>query len=124
MQFVEYMLKHDLINVNQFAYLKYYSTQTCLHHMIDDWYEALNENEVIAVCFLYISKCFDTIDHDFLIQKFKNYDINGNEWFMNYMTNRSHVVHCHGDTWKRMYAKTRIPQGGSTWSINVFIIHQ
>jgi hypothetical protein len=42
-QFMEYMLEHDLINVNQFAYLKYHSTQTCLHHMIDHWYEALNE---------------------------------------------------------------------------------
>ncbi len=55
-QFLEYMLKHDLTNVNQFAYLKYHSTQTCLHHMIDDWYEALNENEIIAACFLDISK--------------------------------------------------------------------
>ncbi len=47
--------KHDVINVNQFAYLKYHSTQTCLHHVIDDWYEALNENEIIAACFLDIS---------------------------------------------------------------------
>ncbi len=67
--------------------------------MIDDWYEALNENEIIAACFLDISKCFDTINHDFLIHKCKYYRVNGNElkWFMNYMTNRSHVVHCHGD---------------------------
>ncbi len=35
-QFLEHMLKRDLTNVNQFAYLKYHSTQTCLHHMIDD----------------------------------------------------------------------------------------
>ncbi len=73
------MLKHDLINVNQFAYLKYHSTQTCFHRMIDDWYEALNENKIIAACFLDISKCFDTIDHDFIIQKFKYYGVYGNE---------------------------------------------
>ncbi len=30
---------------------------------------------------------------------------------MNYMTNRSHVVHCHGDTSKRLYVKTGVPQG-------------
>ncbi len=63
--------------------------------------------------FVDISKCFDTIDHDFLIQKCKYYDVYGNEikWFMNDMTNRSHVVHCHGDTSKRLYVKTGVPQG-------------
>ncbi len=81
--------------------------------MIDDWYGALNENEIIAACFLDISKCFDTSDHDFLIQTFKYYGVYGNElkWFMNYMTDRSHVVHCNGDTSKRLYVKTGEPQG-------------
>ncbi len=57
--------------------------------------------------------CFDTIDHDFLIQKFKYYGVYGNElkWFMNYMTNRSYVVHCHRDTSKRLYIKTGVQQG-------------
>ncbi len=112
LQFLEYMLKHDLMNVNQFAYLKYHSTQTCLHHMIDNWYEALNENEINVACFLDISKCFDTIDHDFLIQKCKYYGVNGNEfkWFMNNMNDRSHVVYCYRDTSKGLYVKTGAPQ--------------
>ncbi len=82
--------------------------------MIDDWYKALNENEIIiAACFLDVSKCFDTIDHDFLIQKFNYFGVYGNEikWFMNYMINTSDVVHCHRDTSKRFYLKTGVPQG-------------
>ncbi len=75
-QFLEHMLKHDLINVDQFAYLEYHSTQTSLYHMIDDRCVALNENEIIAACFLDISKCFDTIDRDLLIQTFKYYGVN------------------------------------------------
>ncbi len=92
------------MNINQFIYFKYHSLQPCLRCMIDGWYEALNENEIIAACFLDISKWFDTINYDILIQTFKYYGVNGNElkWFMNYMTNRSHVVHCHGDTSKRV----------------------
>lgn len=112
-QFLDYMLKHDLINVNQFAYLKCHSTQTCLHRMIDEWYEALNENEIVAACFLDISKCFDTIDHELLIKKFEYYGVSGNElrWFKSYMTNRSHVVHCHGETSDKLFVKTGVPQG-------------
>ncbi len=93
--------------------------------MIDDWYEALNENEIIAACFLYISKCFETSDHDFLIQTFKYYGVNGNElkWFMNYMTNRSHVVNCYGHI-KEIVYKNWSTTGVSTLSINVLIIHQ
>ncbi len=30
---------------------------------------------------------------------------------MNYTTNRSHVVYCHGDTSKRLYVKCGVPQG-------------
>ncbi len=48
--------------------------QTCPNHMINDWYKTLNENEIIAACFLDISKCFDIIDHNF-----KYYGVNGNE---------------------------------------------
>ncbi len=46
------MLKHDLRNVNQVAYLKYHSTQTCLRHLIDDdEYEVLMiESKIIATC--------------------------------------------------------------------------
>ena len=47
------------------------------------------------------------------MQKFEYYGVSGKElkWFRNYMTNRSHVVHCHGETSERMYVKTGVPQG-------------
>ncbi len=54
------MFNYDLINVNQFEYLKYHSTHSL--------------------------------------------------WIIG-LTCRSHVVHCHGDTSKRLYVKTGVPQG-------------
>ena len=50
-QFISYLLCHDFITVEQSAFLKNHSTVTCLHRVIDDWLEALNEREVVAVCF-------------------------------------------------------------------------
>ncbi len=47
-----------------------------------------------------------------MISKFKYYGVNVNELkrFMNYVTNRSHVVHCYRDTSKRSYVKSGVPQ--------------
>ena len=53
-QFISYLLRHDLITVEQSAFLKDHSTVTCLHRVIDDWLEALNDREVVAVCFFKI----------------------------------------------------------------------
>ena len=53
-QFMSYLLRHDLITVEQSAFLKDHSTVTCLHRVIDDWLEALNAREVVAVCFFFL----------------------------------------------------------------------
>ena len=47
------------------------------------------------MCFLDIEKCFDTIDHDILLQKLKWYGIDGHEldWFKNYLYDRKQCVH-------------------------------
>ena len=61
-QLVEYLDEHSFITPVQFAYLKGHSTQTCLHRVIDDWLENVNEGQITGMCMLVIAKCFDTID--------------------------------------------------------------
>ena len=58
-----------MINVDQYAFLPNHSTVTCLHRVIDDFYEALNTKEMVGACFLDISKCFDCVDHELLLFK-------------------------------------------------------
>ena len=72
-QVITYLVQHDLISPDQFAYLKNHSTVTSLHRPIDDWYEALNEGEYIMACFLDVQKCFDSINHSILLQKLSYY---------------------------------------------------
>jgi hypothetical protein len=51
-QFLAYLECHNFISKDQSAYLKGHSTTTCLHKVVDDWLEAMDEGEVMAVCFL------------------------------------------------------------------------
>ena len=74
-QLVEYLDEHSFITPDQFAYLKGHSTQTCLHRVLDDWLENVNEGQITVMCMLDIAKCFDSIDHDLLLKKLSLYGI-------------------------------------------------
>ena len=93
-QFVNYLKKYNFISYDQSAYLENHSTQTSLHRVVDDWLENMNEGFFTGVCFLDIQKCFDTIDHDLLLQKLQCYGVNGKEyqWFKSYLEDRQQTV--------------------------------
>ncbi len=62
-QKLKYFIKHDFISIDQFAFEKNHSTLICLYCVVDDWLEAINESEIVGICFLDIQKCFDSINH-------------------------------------------------------------
>ena len=112
---MSYLIKHDLITIDQFAFLKNHSTVGCLHRLLDDWYEAINEREYIMACFFDIQKCFDTIDHAILLEKLRLHGIKGVElkWFTHYLEKRKQYVYCNGQTSELQQVTTGVPQGSS-----------
>ena len=114
-QLLSYFIKYDLITIDQFAFLKNHSTVTCLHRIIDDWYEAMNEREYIMSCFFDVQKCFDSINHDILIKKLSLYGIQGTElaWFKNYLKDRQQFVSLHGEISSPQIIKTGVLQGSA-----------
>ena len=97
-QLLTYFIDNDLICIDQFAFLKNHSTVSCLHRLVDDWLEAINNGEYVVSCFIDVKKCFDTIDHSILLRKLGLYGINGTEhaWFTNYLKNRKQFVYVNG----------------------------
>ena len=78
-QLMTYLIQHDFISLDQSAYRKFHNTQTSLHRVVDDWLDNMSDDLVTGVCLLDIKKCFDSIDHDILINKLDFYGIRNSE---------------------------------------------
>ena len=94
MQLLDYLESNDMITPLQSAYLKKHSTVTCLHKVVDDFWEMIDDGDMCGICFLGIEKCFDTIHHGILLQKLEYYGIQGYalQWFKQYLTDRTQCV--------------------------------
>ena len=114
-QVISYFIEHDLISIDQFAYLKDHSTTTSLHRLIDEWYDAINEGEYIMACFFDVKKCFDAIDHKLLLEKLSFYGFKdaSHKWFSNYLNSRKQFVACNGRASSQMNVETGVPQGSA-----------
>ena len=112
-QLVTHLINGKLLSPNQFAYIKVKSTQTALHNIIDSWLSNIEKGDITGACFLDLTKCFDSVSHDILLNKLENYGINNTElqWFRSYLTNRTQIVKCHGSLSKPNLLSTGIPQG-------------
>ena len=114
-QVMKYLIDHELISVDQFAFLKHHSTTTSLHRLIDDWFEAFNEGEFVLACFFDVMKCFDSISHTILLKKMGLYGFKDISlaWFENYLYERQQYVASNGKNSPLQSVKTGVPQGSA-----------
>ena len=112
-QLMDYLMKNDLICLDQSAYRKYHNTQTSMHKVVEDWLDACEDKLLTGLCLLDISKCFDTIDHTILLEKMKHYGITEteNRWFYSYLEERKQFVVCNNKSSKILNVNIGVPQG-------------
>ena len=112
-QIIEFLESHSCISMDQSAYLKRHSTQTCLHRVIDDWLEHINDGEITGACLLDIFKCLDSINHILLLKKLEMYGIIGTEldWFSSYLNGRKQFVKFNNETSESCEITCGVPQG-------------
>ena len=123
-QFLAYLIEHDFLCLDQSAYRKYHSTQTSLHNTVDEWLQNIDDLLATAVCFLDISKCFDTIDHKILLKKLSGYGVENMEvrWFTSYLKDRRQMVNYNNEVSQPYVIPIGVPQGSTLGPI-LFLLY-
>ena len=110
---LSFIEKHEILYKHQFGFRKQYNTNLALVMLIDKLSQALDAGKSVVGVFLDFSKAFDTVNHEILCNKLRNYGIRGValKWITGYLSNRVQYVEYNG---KRSFygnVKCGVPQG-------------
>ena len=90
-QVTEYFEEHELFTDAQHGYRRGRSTETALTVITDSVYRAMDSGEISILVLLDLSKCFDVINHEKMLEKLSLYSIN-TAWFSQYLQGHSQQV--------------------------------
>jgi len=89
-----FLKRHNILTCEQHGFMESKSTETASHLFIQRVQEALNRHLHVVGIFLDLSKAYNVINHNRLLDKLDYYRIRGsvNKWFQSYLTNRTQFV--------------------------------
>ena len=123
-QVYDYFNENKLLYKSQYGFRKLHSTELAALEFTDQIVYNLEQGKLPLAIFLDLSKAFDTIDHNILLDKLSYYGISDNalKWFKSYLRQRKQYVQ-YGDSKSAMsYIKTGVPQGSILGPL-LFIIY-
>jgi len=110
---INYLEKHSILNSCQFGFRSSRSTAMAVLEMTDKISEAIDKNQFSIGVFIDLSKAFDTLDHNILLNKLHYYGVRGNalSWFKSYLNNRKQYVHYNNYSSTYLPIRCGVPQG-------------
>ena len=108
-----HLIINDILSPNQFGFRKGHSTSMAVTYFVEQVYDILEDRHFAIATFLDLSKAFDLVNHNFLLQKLSCYGIRGTvlAWFKNYLANRRQYVFFKGAQSAMQNITCGVPQG-------------
>ena len=83
------MNENEILNDKRFGFRARHSTEHAILELTDQVSNAFDNNSFVLGVFIDLSKAFDTVDHNILLEKLSMYGVKGNnlKWFHSYLSN-------------------------------------
>jgi hypothetical protein len=120
-----FFTKYNLLDQNQFGFRKKCSTKDAITTFFSKIYNALDKNNLLIAILLDLSKAFDKVNHEFLLNKLSFYGIRGFTllWIKNFLTNRICKTYINNTFSQKNHITSGVPQGAilSPFLYSIFI---
>ena len=112
-QLYDYFDKFKLFLSEQHGFRKKHSTETATLEFVGRILSSIESSGIAFSLFIDLSKAFDTIAHDVLVQKLEFYGIKNTalSWFKSYLSNRKQYIDFDGTISSYTDISTGVPQG-------------
>ena len=112
-QLTAFLTEHDLYPETQFAYRRYHSTEDALVYAVNRWLLARSKHCYTGIAFLDMSKAFDRVQHQRLIEELHSLGISAIplQWFCSYLSNRHQQVKINDNLSSAVPCSRGVPQG-------------
>ena len=121
---IKFLKLNNILSNSQFGFREKHSTIHAILSFLNKTTRAIDDHSHLIGIFLDLSKAFDTVNHNILLNKLSHYGIRGKalEWFRNYLTDRKQYVHLNGVDSDLHEIKCGVPQGSILGPL-LFIIY-
>ena len=111
-----YLNENEILNDKQFGFRAGHSTEHAILELIDQVSNAFDNNNFFLGVFIDLSKAFDSVDHNIILEKLSMYGVKGNnfKWFHSYLSNRKQYIAFRNDDKKEknsLTIKRGVPRG-------------
>ncbi len=120
----DFFHRNKLFYTSQFGFRKEHSTELAALEVIDRILAEMDKNDIPINIYLDLSKAFDTLNHEILLDKLAYYGINGLalKLMESYLSNRKQYVEIEGVESDMLTIQTGVPQGSILGPL-LFIIY-
>ena len=112
-QLMKYLLENKLLSSQQYGFRANHSTELAALNLIDRLTYDLDNGKIPTNIYIDLSKAFDTLQHETLLNKLAYYGVRGkaNDLIRSYLTNRKQIVDFKKTLSDPLTMITGIPQG-------------